>query len=206
MGFRKPYNRDLLEEVIFTEETQTLPNWKKIFNNKNPLIVEMGCGNGHFLTSKAIENKDLNYIGIDLKRNRMNRCREKQVKHNIENIAWICGEALQSLKTLFKNNSIKEVYMPFPDPWPKRRHHKHRMFNNDLVKLLRLKLKKKGKFIFITDYKEYFQANIKLIDNDKRFKLIVIDDANQLEFGISLFGEKWKKDNRDFFAFELIKK
>jgi len=206
MGFRKPYDLDLLDEIIITKENNAPIIWANIFENKNPLIIEVGCGNGHFLITKSKNETNNNFIGIDIKRNRLLRCREKQVKYDINNIKWVWGEALASLDHLFKNKSIKEIYMPFSDPWPKRRHQKNRMFNSAFINIINDKLITKGLFFFITDHEEYYQASLKLLVDDMRFDLKIMDQPNNSGFGFSLFGEKWKKDKRDFFAFELIKK
>ena len=93
--------------------------------------------------------------------------------------------------------------MTFPDPWPKRRHHKNRLFKKEFVDVFYTKLIQNGLFIFVTDHKEYFDKSFDVIKNDKRF----IVNANDIddEFSISLFGYKWRSENRDFNIFILKK-
>ena len=206
MIYLKKYDYNLLDKIIFLEGNKEPVNWNNYFSNSNPLIVEIGCGNGHFLTEKAKNDIKKNYIGIDIKEKRIIRCKEKQVKYAISNMEWFCGEALKILSGLFENNSISTIFMPFPDPWPKRKHHKHRLFKKEFVDVLNEKLMPSGLFIFITDYKQYFEESYQLISEDNRFSLIKATDENNFELGNSLFGEKWKRENREFYSFYVRKK
>lgn len=205
MSYIKPYDFKLLEEVIRVEDYNSFVDWKNLFNSENKLIVEVGCGNGHFLNTTAKSDKNNNYIGIDIKYKRLVRCREKQIKYNIENIKWIWGEALLSVKNLFPDNSITVILMPFPDPWPKRKHHKKRLFQKNFIDIFHAKLIKDGIFAFMTDYEEYYQESYKLIKNDDRFEILSTDKIMDYDLTASLFGDRWKKDNRSFYAFYLKK-
>ena len=205
MKYIKEYDYSLLDNIISLQDKKSSINWNNFFGNKNPLIVEVGCGNGHFLIEQAKNNKENNYIGIDIKEKRIIRCKEKQIKYNITNIAWICDEALNSLSRLFENKSISLIFMPFPDPWPKKRHHKHRLFQKEFINILHEKLVLSGLFLFITDYYQYFEKSYQLVMKDKRFDVVENNEKNKFEFTNSLFGEKWKKENKEFYSF-CIKK
>lgn len=206
MGHIKKYDFSLLDEVLRVEKENGIIDWHKIFANNNPLIVEVGCGNGHFLTRCAMNDKTYNYIGIDKKDKRLIRCREKQIKYNLSNIRWISGDALLALEKLFPDESISIIFMPFPDPWPKKRHHKHRMFKKEFIELLVKKLEKNGKFAFITDYFEYYDSSYSLIKDDERFEIITPDEFLSFDLSESFFGEKWRNENRIFYSFYLRKK
>jgi len=204
MSYIKDYNFELLDSVIDINKTEETFSVNSIINN-NPVIIEIGCGNGHFLIRQAMNNPLNNYIGIDIKDRRLIRCREKEIKYELKNIHWILGEASESIAKLFNNESISEFYMPFPDPWPKRRHHKNRLFKKEFIDIFYNKLKPGGYFIFITDHFEYFKSSLKLIQADSRFQIIPKEEVDQEDLTNSIFGERWKKDNRDFHLF-CIKK
>ena len=197
MKYRKEYDRSLLEEVISYDAE------KKISIDK-PVILEIGCGNGHFLINKAQEKKDQIYFGLDLKSERLIRCREKQVKHGIENIRWIHGDAMNILSDMFGKGSISGIYMIFPDPWPKRKHHKNRLFKKEFTDVVYDKLIPSGFFIFVTDHKEYFDEVLSLIENDARF--VINNPINMDDFSVSVFGDKWKKDDRIYHIVRFEKK
>ena len=200
MSYLKEYDKDLLLDVYTVKDK----NEKTVFfTNDNPLIVEIGSGNGHFLIGKSLEYKDVNFIGIDKKSNRIIRCREKEVKNGLTNIKWITGDAYYAINEMFFDNSIDTIYMIFPDPWPKKRHWKNRLFKSEFIEIFYSKLKNGGKFLFVTDSADYFNVCINLIAEDKRFNL---DKSYNLEeFEKTLFGEKWKKEGRSFYSFLLEK-
>jgi tRNA (guanine-N7-)-methyltransferase len=201
----KGYNFDLLNEVINLENIIKPLKWNEIFDNNNSLIVEVGCGNGHFLVKKGGENPDKNFIGIDIKEKRLIRCREKQEKYGVKNVKWVCAEAFNALNEVFDDKSISLIYMLFPDPWPKRRHHKHRLLNKEFLDLIFNKLIDSGTFVYFTDFKEYYDSSCKLVLNDNRFEVFSEKNLDFDELTGSFFGEKWKNDNRNFYGF-LIKK
>ena len=206
MSYIKDYNYDLLKEVIYLNNFKEPIDWKNLFKNHNPIAVEIGCGNGHFLINKSKQNPYFNYIGIDIKEKRIIRCREKELKYNINNIKWICEDGFMALNNLFENDVISKIYMTFPDPWPKNKHHKNRLFKKEFVDLIYDKLANNGIFIFITDYKEYFDECIDLASKDERFNLLNNLFIFEPELKNSLFGKKWEKDNRNFYSFCIVKK
>lgn len=200
----KPYNYDLLDAVYMVTEESKIVDWNQVFNNDNPLIVEIGCGNGHYLTNQANKFTLINFIGIEMKKNRVVRCRQKEVRDNLNNIRWINSEAFLAIDKLFSDKTIDRFYMLFPDPWPKRRHHKKRLFNDKFLDLIFKKMKNDADFIFLTDHEGYFKWCNDFIVKDERFEinLLPLDE----EMTESVFGEKWKNENRNFYNFTLKKK
>jgi tRNA (guanine-N7-)-methyltransferase len=177
-----------------------LVDWQVISGNK-PLVLEIGCGNGHFLVEEAKQNPDVHYIGIEIKKKRLIRCREKQVKHGIENITWICGEGSTCLEGMFSDGSLKGIYLLFNDPWPKARHHKRRLTQGIFFDLLAQKLDKRGWFYFVTDHEEFFEWTKEIAMEKSAFTLEELDDLDQ--FMQTLFAIKWQQEQRNFFGFKL---
>ena len=122
-----------------------------------PIVFEIGCGNGHYLTAYAQENPDKLCIGIDLLGHRL-RCSNKK-KHNnfIENIHFIKAEAGEFIEALSQKPIISEVFILFPDPWPKRRHHKNRLIQPEFLSRLAKICKEGAPLHFRTDHQEYFK-------------------------------------------------
>ncbi|OQB68276.1 MAG: tRNA (guanine-N(7)-)-methyltransferase [Spirochaetes bacterium ADurb.Bin133] len=200
----KPYDWTLLEDLIVYNTNSKITS--NIFDNQNSeLCVEIGCGNGHFLTDKALNNPEKNYIGIEIKIGRIVRCIEKKVKNNLKNIKYINNEANFALDFMFEDDSIDLIYMTFPDPWPKRRHHKNRLFSEKFLDSVFKKMKYGGLFVFITDHEEYFKYSSDILIKDIRFEKIERISSNA-ELSNSLFGEKWKKENRKFYTMEFKKR
>jgi tRNA (guanine-N7-)-methyltransferase len=178
-------------------------DWQTVFGNASPLTIEIGCGNGHYLVQKAGESPAENFIGIDLKINRIIRCREKQEKSGLSNLRWCIGDAQDVLEQLFTDQSVQKILMTFPDPWPKKRHFKRRLFQKPFVDLVYSRLKSEGEFIFVTDHEEYYRWCLDILEGETRFQSM---NCNTEEFLISLFGKKWQSENRNFFIFGLRKR
>lgn len=204
MKFRKKgFDYSLLKEALFPPEKIQPIKWGEIFKNTNPLIVEIGCGNGHFLTEEASNQKQNNFVGIDRKDYRIVKCRMKELVLQLSNIRWICGEAFSALERMFFDQSISKIYMAFPDPWPKKRHHKHRLFQENFIALLDQKLAPEGQFVFISDHEEYYRWCIELLQYQTKFK--IIQDTYDHRLTESAFGKIWKKEERSFYSFTLEK-
>lgn len=163
-------------------------------------VLEIGPGNGKFITWIASQNPQKLFIALELRNMRFQGVNEKTEKSKIENIITIHGDARYCLPYVFEANSLSEIYVLFPDPWFKRRHHKHRMINEERSKLFHSLLKKNGKVFFATDHSEY-AAWVKksFLENEWNF-----------EEGKSLyptyFETKWKKIGRSihYFVFHKI--
>ena len=86
---KKGFDYSLLETTFTVPEDTNFVNWKEVFANENPLVIEIGCGNGHFLTQQALKNPSQNFIGIDLKDYRIVKSRMKENLLNLTNVRWI---------------------------------------------------------------------------------------------------------------------
>lgn len=200
---KKGFDYSLLETTFTPPQDITFTDWNGVFGNKNPLIVEIGCGNGHFLTQQALKNPSENFIGIDLKDYRIVKSRMKENLLNLTNIRWICGEAGASIERMFPDKSLEKIYMTFPDPWPKKRHWKHRLFQANFIPLIAKKLTNNGKFIFISDHEGYYQWCMDLIETQK--ELIVVSHDYDISMTESAFGKIWSVEHRAFHSFTLEK-
>ena len=201
----KKYDFSLLDEGTKLIEDERIINWSEIFENPNDRVLEIGCGNGHFLTQKASDTPQLNFIGIDIKHERVTKCIEKAVKNNLKNIKFFVDEGLHFIKNYFPDGSFSTVYLLFPDPWPKRKHHKNRLLLKELfIDALYEKLKDNAVFIYVTDHEEYFNSSYERFKTDKRFELQ--NETDNEQYSVSIFGKKWKEEGRNFYSFTLKKK
>lgn len=100
-------------------------NWNKVFNNDNPIEIEIGMGKGDFLISKALDSPNINYIGIEKYDSVLVYVKRKLDELNIENLRIINIDASNLLDVFGKE--ISKIYLNFSDPWPKKRHAKRRL-------------------------------------------------------------------------------
>ena len=128
----------------------------------------------------------------------------------LKNIQFVVGDAMLALAKCFSDGQITRIYMTFPDPWPKKRHHKNRLFKPEFLDIVWNKLKTGGDFVFITDHEEYFEWSKTFAESDNRFDITfcgTIGENDEREYLTqSLFGEKWKREERSFYLLEFTKK
>ena len=122
------------------------------FAGTQPLVLDLGCGNGVFLAGLAAARPDWNILGIEKKDYRVRQARRRSA--DLPNARILHGEAGEVLSSL-PARSLAAVYLLFNDPWPKRRHAVRRLVQNEFVDLLTARLTPDGVFYFASDSEEY---------------------------------------------------
>ncbi|OGT17022.1 MAG: tRNA (guanosine(46)-N7)-methyltransferase TrmB [Gammaproteobacteria bacterium RIFCSPLOWO2_02_FULL_38_11] len=135
-------------------------NFKKIFGNNHPVILEIGFGMGQGLLNLAQQNQNYNFLGIEVHRPGVGRLFLDLQKNLISNVRVYKEDAVNVLQTCIEDNSLHRILIFFPDPWPKRRHHKRRLIQASLLLLLYQKLEFQGEVYLATDWQAY--ANVML--------------------------------------------
>ena len=126
------------------------------FIRGNYSLLDIGFGAGETLVSIAQKNIDISLLGAEVYQSGIGTALSKADKFNLENIRIVNEDAEDLLQNKILNNSFDAIIMFYPDPWPKRRHHKRRLINKEFIELLNKKLKPYGIFYFKTDWKDYF--------------------------------------------------
>lgn len=97
--------------------TKTKGLWSELFENANPIIVELGCGNGEYTNGLAILNPDNNYIGVDIKGERIGTGARFATENQLSNVRYLRTQ-IQLLDLFFAPEEISEIWITFPDPQP----------------------------------------------------------------------------------------
>ena len=142
-------------------------------NLKKKLILEIGIGMGENLIYLSKKNTQTNIIGVDPFMNGMVNVSDYSINNNIKNI-FLYPFVFQKFFKKFKKLRFNEIYVLFPDPWPKKRHQKRRLVNIDFLKKIFKILKKNGKFIFSTDNISYFENVKAILKNTLKIKIKII--------------------------------
>ncbi len=137
--------------------------WWEIFGNQNPINVDLGCGYGHFLAAMAQNQPGANFIGIDVYAKGIQRAHQKILTQQLSNVRLLQMNAHAAFSTIFCSGQIEEIYINFPDPWPKRRHARRRMLQPELIKLLHNCLVVGGRIVIATDLRNYAQDMLRLL-------------------------------------------
>jgi tRNA (guanine-N7-)-methyltransferase len=117
-----------------------------------PLVLEVGCGNGHFLAEYARLFPGSDCIGVDLKAGRLARACRKADLQGIPNLRFVRGDVFALLQGYFADVSFARIFINFPDPWPKYRHREHRLNHPARLEGLLAHLEPGGEFIWVCDY------------------------------------------------------
>jgi len=145
-------------------------DFNKVFNNSSDCILEIGFGMGHSLLQAAEENPDKNFIGIETHLPGVGSLLAGIEQRNLKNIRVYHADAVRVLTECIPNNSIAEVQIFFPDPWPKRRHHKRRLIQTEFIQQIITKLKPNGLIHLATDWEDYATHMIRVLSNFPQLK------------------------------------
>lgn len=134
-------------------------------------ILEIGCGHGHFLTAYASAHPEQYCVGIDLKTKRLQKSDKKRERCDLDNLHFLKAEGREFIDALEPAVWIDRVFILFPDPWPKRRHHGRRLIQEDFLRALASHAPHGGKVYFRTDHKPYFEWTSKMIERSQDWSL-----------------------------------
>lgn len=145
-----------------------------------PFIWEVGCGHGHFLTAYAQAHPELICIGIDIMSDRIRRAERKRDRAKLPNLFFLHAEARLFLETLPSSARLGKIIILFPDPWPKARHHKHRILQPVFLDAAVAHAASDCRLLFRTDFRPYFDEAAAAVSAHPRWELT--DDAWPFEF------------------------
>jgi tRNA (guanine-N7-)-methyltransferase len=145
-------------------------DFTELFGRDAPVHVEVGFGNGEALAAMAAANPQNNYLGIEVHRPGVGMLLRRLVADGIVNVRVACTDAKELLECCIPDCSLSAVYIFFPDPWQKKRHHKRRLVQTEFVGLLARKLKPGGLLHLATDWEEYAQQMLAVLTADKTFE------------------------------------
>ncbi len=142
----------------------------ELFRQAAPLEVELGCGDASFLVNYAQKNPQNNFIGVERLLGRMQKLDRKGRRAGLENLRGVRIESSYFLQFLLPPHSASAVHVYFPDPWPKKKHHRLRLINEQFPALARAALAPGGMVFLRTDHAEYFQQMNEVFSARQDFK------------------------------------
>lgn len=148
------------------ELSSTLLDFQKLFKRDTSKILEIGFGMGHSLLAMAKQFPESDFIGIEVHLPGIGALLAEIEKQSLNNIRIFNEDALLVLKQCIPDASLDKILIFFPDPWPKRRHHKRRLIQNETIKLIQQKLKSGGILHLATDWEDYALQMMKIISTE----------------------------------------
>lgn len=165
---QRDYNE--LEHIWCIPYEEKLLNFVDIFGNTNPIVVEIGFGMGAATVEIAKANPSVNYLGIEVHRPGVGRVLGEIRANDLKNLFLIEHDALDVLKNMIGENSVNGFHIFFPDPWPKKKHHKRRLVQRPRTELLAQKLCQGGFLYMATDWEEYAQSALEELSATRGLK------------------------------------
>ena len=176
------------------------------FIQGNYSLLDIGFGAGETLVSIAQNKLDMSLLGAEVYQSGIGTVLSKADEFNLENIKIVNEDAEDLLQNKIPDNSFDVIIMFYPDPWPKRRHHKRRLIKKEFIDLLNKKLKPNGIFYFKTDWKDYFDKVNHLFEDPNWEDLNLIDLEEHLrDIPSTSFEKKAIQANRSLNT-KIVKK
>ncbi|MBL4899937.1 MAG: tRNA (guanosine(46)-N7)-methyltransferase TrmB [Colwellia sp.] len=145
-------------EAMGLNYSDSLIDFKKLFANDNPVVLEIGFGMGKSLVEMAKAAPQLNFIGIEVHKPGVGACIALAMEECVTNLKVFEHDAIEILADCIPENSLSTFQLFFPDPWHKKKHHKRRIVSASFVDTIRQKLNVGGVFHMATDWQDYAEC------------------------------------------------
>ena len=162
---------DLWDKFILNEDNVLDNSW-----SKGHSALDIGFGSGETTIHLAKENPGMSILGAEVYLSGIGSLLSKANEKALDNIKILNADIVPFLNDKVKDNSFDIILMFYPDPWPKRKHHKRRLLQKDFINLVNQKLRPEGIFYFKTDWSPYFTEAKKLLLNNQHWQLLRKED------------------------------
>ena len=171
---------------------------EEIFETNRPLEIDLGCGDGSFLVAMASHYPERNFLGVERLLGRVRKVIRKAEKNSLLNLKVLRLELSYTIEWLLPDDCANRMHLLFPDPWPKKKHHKRRMVNKSFCESLVRILKEDGEFLFKTDHPDYFEESMLALEN---FDLLEQVPWNTDDFyPVTDFEKIWTKEGKKIYS------
>lgn len=171
---------------------------EEIFETNRPLEIDLGCGDGSFLVAMASHYQERNFLGVERLLGRVRKVIRKAEKSSLLNLKVLRLELSYTIEWLLPDHCASRMHLLFPDPWPKKKHHKRRMVNQSFCESLVRILKEDGEFLFKTDHPDYFEESMLTLEN---FDLLKQVPWNTDDFyPVTDFEKIWTTEGKEIYS------
>lgn len=179
-------------------ENEDQARWDRLFDNEKPVEVEIGCGKGRFLINSAMAYPEINYIGIERALRYFRIMKERVVRRELANVRLLRDDAVYFVERFIPDGAVSAYHIYFPDPWPKKRHRKRRLFNTRFLEEIERTLAAGGTLDFATDYVEYFEEIQALLEASDRLDVLgeIPERVRELGRDLTNFETKYTAEGR----------
>lgn len=185
------------------------PGWDRLFIASQPVKIEYCSGNGLWLAERAQNEPNANWMGLELKFDRIKKIWSKIENRQLKNLLAVWGEGFDVTKRYIPDNSVSEVYVNFPDPWPKRRHAKYRIIQPLFAEQIHRILQPEGTVSLVTDDVDYSKQMVRVMTKQPGFASCYPEPHFVTEYPgygpVSYFEDLWRSQGKGI-RYHLFKK
>lgn len=193
---------DRFQRVPSVEPSQVRMQLDPTFVTEKDLIVEFGVGKGLFIRNYAAKYPDKNFLGVEKYQKWTRHAFQRIEKNGLTNVRLMQATG-EEVVTLLSSHSVREYYILFPDPWPKRRHQQRRIIQTSMIERIHFTLKTGGRLYIATDHADYYQWMQKIIQPFLKHHFKSIQYVRP-EF-ISNYQVKYEKEGRPIYTIHVEK-
>ena len=155
----------------FDYDGQTL-DFTVLFGRSAPVVFEIGFGNGETLVQQAAEHPGMNFVGVEVHEPGVGHCLIRAREARVANLRLVVHDAIEVLENQVGAGTLSRVNLYFPDPWPKKRHHKRRIVRPEFLGLVADRLVPGGSLHIATDWENYAEHIDEMLAGSERFELV----------------------------------
>ena len=184
----------------------TIPlRWPEVFGRSAPVDVEIGAGKGKFLNEMAALNADRDFLAVERSPKYQRLCCDRAARRGLMNVRLIRTTGEDLLFRLLGDSSVSTFFVLFPDPWPKKRHHKRRFIRPESVAAIGRALVPGGRLLVKSDHEDYSQVIAEVLESASGFEHL---DPAEAFAGLPVTGfeQKYLVQGRTIRSFALQKR
>ena len=173
-----------------------------LFGKDAPLELEVGSGKGTLLVTESKARPGVNFLGIEYARRYWRYGADRLRRNDCENARLVLADATTFIRDFLEDASLSAVHIYFPDPWPKKRHHKRRFVQPGPIELVASKMRRGARLQIVTDHAGYFEQ-IDDVVRSSSLRVVAFDApaaADSREMVGSNFERKYRRQGRAFYA------
>lgn len=170
-----------LENVFFKGDIEKGAWSRQCFDNEHPIVLEIGCGKGDYVLALAEKYPEYNFIGVDIKGDRLYHGAVKAQKRGLTNVAFV-REYVQFLTDVFAENEISEIWITFPDPYPRNTKKRKRLSSSFFLDIYRKMIKPGAVVHFKTDADALFDFTMETLEKERAEILYLTYDLHSQEY------------------------
>ena len=154
-------------------------DWSQVFNRDAPLVLEIGFGMGETTAAIADAHRDIDFVAVDVHLPGVGSLLNRIEALDLSNVRVVRHDAVEVVQTMIAPSSLYGVHVFFPDPWPKKRHHKRRLLKPPFVHALAMRLKPRAYLHVATDWKDYAEDALATLTAEPLLANTVVDFAQR---------------------------